>query len=50
MRKKYNSPELDVTKFEVNKAILAGDQDHGDEISDSWATSDPQTTAGDFDW
>ena len=57
MKKVYEIPELDITKFEVNKAILeqpteTKDAVHigGDEESIAWGGSDPDETIEDIEW
>ena len=49
MRKRYKKPELEVTKFELYKDVMAAD-DPGNIITNPWTDSSPDETIEDFDW
>lgn len=50
MKKVYKTPELEVTKFEVDKAILASPTDAGNTITNPFTTSDPDETVSSLPW
>ncbi|MBQ2642739.1 MAG: hypothetical protein IJF94_02955 [Eubacterium sp.] len=51
MKKLYNAPELEVTKFEFEQAVLVGSPtDPGNIITNPWTTSDPDETMTDIPW
>jgi len=50
MKKLYNAPELEVTKFEFEQAVLVSPTDPGNIITNPWTTSDPDETMTDIPW
>ena len=50
MKKVYNAPEFETTKFEVRQQLLEGPNDPGNRITNPWISSDPDETLEDFEW
>lgn len=52
MKRFYNTPELEVTKFDFEQMIrTAGSPtDPGNVITNPWTTSDPDETMTDIPW
>lgn len=45
---KYETPELEITRFDVNKTVMTGPEGDGDIITDSGDESKPDGGPGDL--
>lgn len=43
MKKKYITPEIDITKFGVQDVLLSGNIDPGNEVTNAWEVSEPES-------